>query len=31
MLEVSDLNVSIGPVPIIRGASLAVKEASFAA
>jgi branched-chain amino acid transport system ATP-binding protein len=26
MLRVSDLNVSIGPVPIIRGASLAVNE-----
>src|SRR6185312_17086869 len=29
MLEVSDLNVSIGPVPIIRGATLAVKEGEF--
>jgi len=26
MLEVADLNVSIGPIPILRGASLAVNE-----
>jgi branched-chain amino acid transport system ATP-binding protein len=29
MLEVSDLNVSIGPIPIIRGATLAVNEGEF--
>ena len=26
MLRVADLNVSIGPIPILRGASLAVDE-----
>jgi branched-chain amino acid transport system ATP-binding protein len=29
MLKVSDLNVAIGPVPIIRGASLALNEGEF--
>jgi len=29
MLRVSDLNVAIGPVPIIRGASLALNEGEF--
>ena len=30
MLEVTDLNVSIGPVPIIRGASFALEEGECA-